>query len=176
MAARAEIASPSPASAASPALPLRSGVRLRALVLIRWAAVAGQIFTAAIVHWGLGFTLPVLAVGGAEPPPLLVVGCTALGKPGGAFIGVDGLDVPVDWLPDPPANNARSVSATVQPSMPAIEISSRNKSGRQCCASARQPGPSGALKRMKPSGASTSRKRSRWVGSSSVIKIVLRGP
>ncbi len=66
MAARAEINS-SPASgsappgAASPGLPLRGGVRLRALVLIRWAAVAGQLFTVAVVHWGLGFALPILA-------------------------------------------------------------------------------------------------------------------
>ena len=67
MAARAEIASSPAPAAVTPgaALPLRSGVRLRALVLIRWAAVAGQLFTAAVVHWGLGFTLPVLAVGGA---------------------------------------------------------------------------------------------------------------
>ena len=44
--------------AASPSLPPRGGVRLRTLVLIRWAAVAGQLFTAAVVHWGLGFSLP----------------------------------------------------------------------------------------------------------------------
>ena len=36
-----------PLAAASPGLPPRGGVRLRALVLIRWAAVAGQLFTAA---------------------------------------------------------------------------------------------------------------------------------
>ena len=77
MTVRAEIAS-SPAvprrSAASPGLPPRGGVRLRALVLIRWAAVAGQLFTAAVVQWGLGFGLPVLrgrrhdrALGAAQP-------------------------------------------------------------------------------------------------------------
>src|SRR5260370_1354925 len=73
MAARAEIASSPAPAAATPgaALPLRSGVRLRALVLIRWAAVAGQLFTAAAVHWGLGFTLPVLAVRAAAAPAAL---------------------------------------------------------------------------------------------------------
>ena len=49
MVARAEITSSSangstPPGTASPGLPLRGGVRLRALVLIRWAAVAGQLF------------------------------------------------------------------------------------------------------------------------------------
>ena len=86
MAARAEIASPSPASAASPALPLRGGVRLRALVLIRWAAVAGQLFTAAVVHWGLGFTLPVLAVGGAIALSALLNLTVSLGRPASARI------------------------------------------------------------------------------------------
>ena len=69
MAARAENASPpaAPPAVARPSsdvsgLP-RGGVRLRALVLIRWGAVAGQAFTAAVVHWGLGFGMPVLAVG-----------------------------------------------------------------------------------------------------------------
>ena len=57
-------ANSAPLAAASPSLPPRGGVRLRALVLIRWAAVAGQVFTAAVVHWGLNFTLPLLAVGG----------------------------------------------------------------------------------------------------------------
>ena len=64
MAARAEPLARRPplaAGRASPGLPPRGGVRLRALVLIRWAAVAGQLFTAATVHWGLGFTLPLAA-------------------------------------------------------------------------------------------------------------------
>jgi two-component system sensor histidine kinase RegB len=56
MTVRAEISSsptgPGPANAgARPGLPRRGVVRLRALVLIRWAAVAGQLFTAAVVHW-----------------------------------------------------------------------------------------------------------------------------
>src|SRR5712671_6116597 len=88
MAARAETAS-SPASAAvtpGAALPLRSGVRLRALVLIRWAAVAGQLFTAAVVHWGLGFSLPVLAVSGAIALSALLNLTVSLGRPASARI------------------------------------------------------------------------------------------
>src|SRR5882672_4577269 len=81
MAARVEITSPSPVSAASPALPLRGGVRLRALVLIRWAAVTGQVFTAAVVHWGLGFTLPLLAVGGTITLSALLNLAVSLGRP-----------------------------------------------------------------------------------------------
>ena len=41
---------------------LDSGVRLRALTLIRWAAVAGQLFTVVVVQWGMGYPLPVSAV------------------------------------------------------------------------------------------------------------------
>src|SRR5258708_25619874 len=88
MAARAGIA-PSPAPAVArpgAALPLRSGVRLRALVLIRWAAVAGQLFTAAIVHWGLGFTLPLLPVGGAIALSALLNLAVSLGRPASARI------------------------------------------------------------------------------------------
>jgi two-component system sensor histidine kinase RegB len=40
------------AATAGPGLPPRGGVRLRALVLIRWAAVAGQLFTAAVSTTG----------------------------------------------------------------------------------------------------------------------------
>ena len=91
MAARAEPASPaapaaSPLAAASPGLPPRGGVRLRALVLIRWAAVAGQLFTAAIVHWGLGFTLPLLPVGGAIALSALLNLAVSLGRPASARI------------------------------------------------------------------------------------------
>ncbi len=87
MAARAEIASsPVAPGAASPGLPSRGGVRLRALVLIRWAAVAGQLFTAAVVHWGLGFTLPVLAVGGAITLSALLNLTVSLGRPASARI------------------------------------------------------------------------------------------
>lgn len=37
-------------------------VRLQALVLIRWAAVAGQLFTVVIVRWGMGYDMPILPV------------------------------------------------------------------------------------------------------------------
>src|SRR5258708_31680918 len=89
MAARVEIASSPAPAAATPgaALPLRSGVRLRALVLIRWAAVAGQLFTAATVHWGLGFTLPLLPVGGAIALSALLNLAVSLGRP--ASVRVD---------------------------------------------------------------------------------------
>src|SRR5260370_704804 len=88
MAARVEIASSPAPAAATPgaALPLRSGVRLRALVLIRWAAVAGQLFTAAAVHWGLGVDLPVLAVGGAIALSALLNLTVSLGRPASARI------------------------------------------------------------------------------------------
>lgn len=91
MTVRAEIAS-SPAApgsskpAAKPGLPSRGTVRLRALVLIRWAAVAGQFLTAAIVHWGLGFDLPVLAVGGTIALSALLNLTVSLGRPASARI------------------------------------------------------------------------------------------
>src|SRR5215212_3325333 len=86
MTVRAEITSsptrPGPANAgANSGLPRRGVVRLRALVLIRWAAVAGQFFTAAIVHWGLGFTLPVLAVSGTIALSALLNLTVSLGRP-----------------------------------------------------------------------------------------------
>lgn len=89
MAARSG-ASP-PAERASPTRPgptllPRGGVRLRALVLIRWGAVAGQLFTAAIVHWGLGFTLPLLPVGGAIVLSALLNLAVSLGRPASARI------------------------------------------------------------------------------------------
>src|SRR5918993_4489094 len=82
MTVRAEIASPP----AVPGLPRRGVVRLRALVLIRWAAVAGQLFTAAVVHWGLGFALPVLAVGGTIALSALLNLTVSLGRPASARI------------------------------------------------------------------------------------------
>ena len=72
--------------AASPGLPPRGGVRLRTLVLIRWAAVAGQLFTVAVVHWGLGFSLPLLAVGGAIALSALLNLTVSLGRPASARI------------------------------------------------------------------------------------------
>ena len=96
MAARTETTSPSAAPlATSPATPRpsndmssvpRGGVRLRALVLIRWAAVAGQAFTAAVVHWGLGFGMPVLAVGGAIALSALLNLTVSIGRPASARI------------------------------------------------------------------------------------------
>lgn len=88
MAARAENAPP-PAASRRPdvvsVLP-RAGVRLRVLVLIRWAAVAGQVFTAAVVHWGLGFALPVLAVGGTIALSALLNLTVSIGRPASARI------------------------------------------------------------------------------------------
>jgi two-component system sensor histidine kinase RegB len=74
------------AGAVSPGLPPRGGVRLRALVLIRWGAVAGQVFTAAVVHWGLGFSLPVLAVGGTIALSALLNLAVSIGRPASARI------------------------------------------------------------------------------------------
>ncbi len=86
MAVRAENAR-SPAAPRRPevvsVLP-RGGVRLRALVLIRWAAVAGQVFTAAVVHLGLGFSLPVLAVGGTIALSALLNLTVSIGRPASA--------------------------------------------------------------------------------------------
>ncbi len=54
------------------AIAARNGVQvqLRTLVLIRWVAVAGQAITLLLVHFGFGFTLPIV-------PALLVVGASA---------------------------------------------------------------------------------------------------
>jgi len=65
---------------------LRGGVRLRTLVLIRWGAVAGQAFTAAVVHWGLGFGMPVLAVGGTIALSALLNLTVSIGRPASARI------------------------------------------------------------------------------------------
>ena len=85
MAARAGLNAPAP-NTASLRLPMRGGVRLRALVLIRWAAVAGQLFTAAVVHFGLGFTLPLLPVGGTIALSALLNLAVSLGRPASARI------------------------------------------------------------------------------------------
>ena len=90
MAARAERSSSpadsAPLASSSPGLPPRGGVRLRTLVLIRWAAVAGQLFTASVVHWGLGFTLPLLPVGGTIALSALLNLAVSLGRPASARI------------------------------------------------------------------------------------------
>src|SRR6187455_1899698 len=75
-----------PLASSSPGLPPRGGVRLRTLVLIRWAAVAGQLFTASVVHWGLGFTLPLLPVGGTIALSALLNLAVSLGRPASARI------------------------------------------------------------------------------------------
>src|SRR5580693_8261060 len=82
----APLTAPSVLGAPSPTLPPRGGVRLRALVLMRWAAVAGQLFTASVVHWGLGFTLPLLAVGGTIALSALLNLAVSLGRPASARI------------------------------------------------------------------------------------------
>ncbi len=51
--------------------PSSRAVRLRALVLIRWAAVAGQLFTVVVVRWGMDYELPIGAA-------LVVIGASAL--------------------------------------------------------------------------------------------------
>ena len=87
MTARAEATAAPPAvGTPSPTLPPRGGVRLRALVLMRWAAVAGQFFTAAVVHWGLGFTIPLLAAGGTIALSALLNLAVSLGRPASARI------------------------------------------------------------------------------------------
>jgi two-component system sensor histidine kinase RegB len=81
MAPRAGMTSSAPPATASPTLPPRGGVRLRALVLMRWGAVAGQLFTVSIVHWGLGFTLPLLPAGGTIALSALLNLAVSLGRP-----------------------------------------------------------------------------------------------
>ena len=46
-------------------------ISLRTLVPIRWVAIAGQALTVLIVHYGLGFRLPLL-------PALIVIASSAL--------------------------------------------------------------------------------------------------
>lgn len=84
MAARDRIGSPAPTSMSAgigTGLLPRGGVRLRVLVLIRWAAVAGQLFTVAVVYWGLGFALPILPVAGAIALSALLNLAVSLGRP-----------------------------------------------------------------------------------------------
>jgi two-component system sensor histidine kinase RegB len=80
----------------------RGGVRLRSLVLIRWIAVTGQAFTAAVVTWGLGFSYPVIPVGAAIALSAALNLGFELSQPGGArlndretavFLGFDTLQL-----------------------------------------------------------------------------------
>ncbi|WP_169543724.1 ActS/PrrB/RegB family redox-sensitive histidine kinase [Sneathiella aquimaris] len=48
-----------------------SGVRLQSLVYIRWLAVLGQTFAIILVHWGMGYSLPLV-------PVFLLVAASAL--------------------------------------------------------------------------------------------------
>jgi two-component system sensor histidine kinase RegB len=79
-------ADPTPLATSSPGLPPRGGVRLRTLVLIRWGAVGGQLVTAVLVHWGLGFSLPLLPVGGTIALSALLNLAVSLGRPASARI------------------------------------------------------------------------------------------
>jgi len=56
---------------AAPARPSAGRVRLRTLVLVRWIAIVGQTGALAIVHWGLGYDLPV-------EPTLAIVGASVV--------------------------------------------------------------------------------------------------
>ncbi len=59
----------------------QSGVRLRALVIIRWAAVTGQLLTVAAVQWGLGYGLPLLPVLAVIATSALLNFAVSIGRP-----------------------------------------------------------------------------------------------
>ncbi len=54
----------------TPLTPLFGRVRIRTLIVLRWLAVAGQTLSVLIVHYGLGFALPLV-------PCLLVIAASA---------------------------------------------------------------------------------------------------
>ncbi|MGE0659913.1 MAG: ActS/PrrB/RegB family redox-sensitive histidine kinase [Reyranellaceae bacterium] len=60
---------------------VQSGVRLRALVIIRWAAVTGQLLTVAAVQWGLGYGLPLLPVLAVIATSALLNVAVSIGRP-----------------------------------------------------------------------------------------------
>ncbi len=61
-------------------------VRLRTLVYIRWAAVAGQLVSLLVVHYGLGFQLPIAwALAAVAVSALLNIAVTA-SRPLGAYL------------------------------------------------------------------------------------------
>jgi two-component system sensor histidine kinase RegB len=70
-----------PATPGENAAAVQTGVRLRALVIIRWAAVAGQLLTVATVQWGLGYSLPVLAVLAVVATSALLNIVVSIGRP-----------------------------------------------------------------------------------------------
>jgi two-component system sensor histidine kinase RegB len=71
----------SPDAAKERSFTVQTGVRLRALVIIRWAAVAGQLLTVATVQWGLGYALPVLPVLAVIATSALLNIVVSLGRP-----------------------------------------------------------------------------------------------
>ena len=52
-------------------LGMSNGVRLQSLVYIRWLAVLGQAFALVLVHWGMGYNLPII-------PCAILVGASAV--------------------------------------------------------------------------------------------------
>ena len=70
-----------PLAAGGGAFATQAGVRLRALVIIRWAAVAGQLLTVAAVQWGLGYKLPVLPVLAVIATSALLNIAVSIGRP-----------------------------------------------------------------------------------------------
>ena len=52
--------------AMTPVIDETSRVHLRTLVLIRWVAIVGQMATLLVVHYGLGFNLPLIAASIAD--------------------------------------------------------------------------------------------------------------
>ncbi len=61
-------------------------VRLRTLAQIRWVAVAGQAVALLLVHYGLGFTLPIIPALGVVAASALVNLVTSIGRPGRAWL------------------------------------------------------------------------------------------
>lgn len=61
-------------------------VRLRTLVYIRWAAVAGQLASLLVVHYGFGFPLPIVAALAAVAVSALLNIAITVSRPLGAYI------------------------------------------------------------------------------------------
>jgi two-component system sensor histidine kinase RegB len=68
--------------------PARRGrLRLRTLILIRWVALAGQAITLAVVHYGLGFALPIQLCMTVVAASAMVNTAMALRRPAQAWVG-----------------------------------------------------------------------------------------
>ena len=66
----------------------RPGVRVQTVVLLRWAAIAGQLLALLVVGLGLGFPLPwVPALAAIAASIALNLGLTALYRPGDRLDG-----------------------------------------------------------------------------------------